>query len=247
MYDIFRGLKVVEVAEWVFVPSAAAILADWGAEVIKIEHPTRGDAFRGFSNRLTQAGGVNPAERPLLEVPNRGKKNVALNIATPEGLEVLYRLVDEADIFLTSLLPQTQVKLGITAKDIQGRNPRVIFGFGTGWGSKGPKAGKPGFDLGQAWAAGGIAYQMTSPDDLEPANMPSSVGDLTGGLALAGGLAAALYQREKTGIAPTVEVSLYNIGMWFTAQRICAAAVGVAAPPGQRRKDMLNPLVGSYR
>ena len=247
MYGIFKGLRVVEVAEWVFVPTAAAILADWGADVVKIEHPVRGDAIRGLSSLLTVGGGPGPEDRPRLEMSNRGKRNIAVDISTSAGQEVLYKLVDEADVFLTNFLPDTQERLRIAAQHIRGRNPRIVYASGSGWGTKGPHAGKPGFDLSQAWAAGGIAYQMTAPDDSEPANMPSSVGDLTGGLALAGGIAAALYQREKSGEGAEVDVSLYNVGMWFTSQRITAAGCGVVTPPGRKRAENLNPLVSSYR
>jgi crotonobetainyl-CoA:carnitine CoA-transferase CaiB-like acyl-CoA transferase len=247
MYDIFRGLRVVEVAEWVFVPTAAAILADWGADVVKIEHPTRGDSIRGLFSKMNSPGSLSPAERPLLELSNRGKRSMAFDLNTEGGKDVLYRLLDTADVFLTNFLPATQEKLGITPADVHRRNPRIVYGMGTACGSRGLRAGRPGFDLTQTWCAGGLAYQMTPPGASEPANMPSSVGDLTSALALAGGVAAALYERERGGDGKTVEVSLYSIGMWLMSQWISAGAVGAAQPPGLKRSDAANPLMAPYQ
>jgi crotonobetainyl-CoA:carnitine CoA-transferase CaiB-like acyl-CoA transferase len=233
MYDILSGVKVVEVSSWLFVPSAGAILADWGADVVKIEHPVAGDPIRGLVNAETTGALMNPNT----ELPNRGKRSVGLDISTDEGREILYRLLDSADVFCTNFLPGARQRLAIDVEHVRARNPRVVYALGTGQGSLGPEAERGGFDLACAWARAGAAFQMT-PDGGEPPNQPGSLGDLSGGLALAGAIAAALYRRERDGHAPVVEVSLYAIGIWWMAQAVTAASVGLA----REFRTRLNPF-----
>ena len=242
MYEIMSGVKVVEVASWTFVPAASAILADWGADVVKVEHPETGDPQRGLFNLLTSENGANP----MLEVPNRGKRSIGLDISTPEGLQVLHELVKNADVFVTSFLDAQRVKLKIDVEDLRAVNPDLIYARGTGWGPRGPEADRGGFDLASTWARGGIAYLMT-PEDGEPPMMPGSVGDLSGGVTLAGAIAAALFHRERTGRAEVVDVSLYGVGMWLMSQSITGAPLGLSLPRGPKRTDSFNPLVNPYR
>ena len=126
MYDILEDIRVVEVAGYLMVPTAAAVLADWGAEVIKIEHPVTGDPYRGLRNDAVQPGMQNP----MLELPNRGKRSVGLDVSTAEGLDVLYELVRRADVFLTSFLMPTLLKLKIDWESIHAINPRIVYGRG---------------------------------------------------------------------------------------------------------------------
>ena len=242
MYEVLKGVRVVEVAAWTFVPSAGAILADLGADVIKLEHPVGGDPQRGLFNALTPSGGPNP----MMEVPNHGKRSAGVDIATPEGLTILHRLVEGADVFLTSFMNDARARLRIDIDDVRAINSRVIYARGSGYGPRGPDADKPGFDVASTWARGGIAHRMTSDDDDEPAMMPGSIGDLVGGLSIAGAVAAALYHRERTGEATEVDVSLYQVGMWMQAQAITAAPLGLGGPPMSRSRPM-NPLVNPYR
>ncbi|MCU1463740.1 MAG: CoA transferase [Acidimicrobiales bacterium] len=240
MYDVLSGVKVVELSSWLFVPSAGAVLADWGAEVVKIEHPRTGDPVRGLVNAETAAAIVNPN----IELPNRGKRSIGVDIATERGRAVLDRLVDSADVFLTNFLPAARQHLSIDVEHIRARNPNVVYALGTGQGSLGPEADRGGFDLASAWARAGAAFQMT-PDGGEPPNQPGSFGDLSGGLTLAGAVAAALYRRQRDGHAPVVEVSLYSIGMWWMAQAISAGAVGVSRE-FRTRRNPFNPLVNYF-
>jgi crotonobetainyl-CoA:carnitine CoA-transferase CaiB-like acyl-CoA transferase len=240
MYDILKGIRVVEVSSWLFVPAAGAVLADWGADVIKIEHPVTGDPIRGLTNAEANGALMNPNT----ELPNRGKRSVGLDIAKDEGRAILYRLVESADVFLTNFLPDARQRLGIDVDDIQTRNPCVVYALGTGQGSVGPEAECGGFDLASAWARGGAAYQMT-PEGGEPPNQPGSFGDLSGGMNLAGAVAAALYRRERDGYAPAVEVSLYATGMWWMAQAITAGAVGVTRE-FRTRRNPFNALVNYF-
>jgi formyl-CoA transferase len=239
MYDVLEGIKVVEVASWTFVPTAAAVLADWGADVVKVEHPVTGDPQRGLINALTSDTGPNP----MMEVPNRGKRSIAIDISEPDGLTLLYRLVAEADVFITNFLSKTRASLRIDASDILGQNPAIIYARGTGQGLVGPEAERGGFDMSAAWARGGLAYLMAH--DGVPPFMPASIGDLTGGLNLAGGIAAALLRRERTGVGGVVDMSLYTTGMWMISQAISAANIGRRQPPISRLTTF-NPLVNFY-
>jgi crotonobetainyl-CoA:carnitine CoA-transferase CaiB-like acyl-CoA transferase len=240
MYDILNGVRVVEVSSWLFVPSAGAVLADWGADVIKVEHPTMGDPIRGLTNAETAMAIVNPNT----ELPNRGKRSIGVDVSTREGREILYRLIDSADVFCTNFMPAVRQKLGIDIEHLRKRSPQVVYALGTGQGSLGPESERGGFDLASAWARSGAAFQMT-PDGGEPPNQPGSLGDLTGGLALAGAVAGALYRRQCDGHASVVEVSLYAIGIWWMAQAISAATVGVSRE-FRTRRNPFNPLVNYF-
>ena len=242
MYDLLEGIRVIEVASWTFVPAAGRVLAEWGADVIKIENPATGDPQRGLVNAVSNAGGVNP----MTEVPNIGKRGVGLDIATVEGREVLFEMVKKSDVFLTNYLPAIRTKLGIDVADIQKINPKIVYARGTGQGRLGAEAERGGFDLASAWARGGIANLMTAPGEGNlPPFQPGSVGDLSAGINLAGAIAAALVRRERTGKGAIVDTSLYNSGMWITGQAIAAAPLGKQAPQ-MTRETVFNPLVNFF-
>jgi crotonobetainyl-CoA:carnitine CoA-transferase CaiB-like acyl-CoA transferase len=217
-----------------------AVLADWGAEVIKIEHPLLGDPIRGLTNAENSGALMNPNT----ELPNRGKRSAGIDIAGEEGREILYRLIDSADVFLTNFLPGARQRLQIDVDHVRARNPNVIYALGTGQGSLGPEAERGGFDLASAWARSGAAFQMT-PEEGEPPNQPGSLGDLSGGMNLAGAIAAALYRRQRDGHAPVVEVSLYGTGIWWMAQAVTAGAVGVTRE-FRTRRNPFNALVNYF-
>jgi crotonobetainyl-CoA:carnitine CoA-transferase CaiB-like acyl-CoA transferase len=241
VYDLLTGIRVVEVAAWVFVPTAGTVLADWGAEVVKVEDPVSGDPLRGLYNALTTDGGVNL----MYETSNRNKRCVGVNLKSPDGRAVLSDLVRTADVFLTNMRAPARQKLGIGLDDIRADNPDVIYALGTGYGSRGAEADKPGFDAAASWARAGIAHQMRAEDGTPPM-VPASVGDLVGGLTLAGGVAAAIAGRERTGRPTEVEVSLLATGMWLMAQNITAAPMGGVGLPS-RREESRNPITVPYR
>lgn len=240
MYDVLKGIRVIEVGTWIFVPAAATVLADWGASVIRIEHPVTGDPYRGLMNELWKGLGSNP----MMDLTTRGSRSIGLDLSSAQGRDILYRLIEDADVFLTNMLPGTREKLGISQEAIQGRNPNVVYAVGSGHGSRGPDAERSGFDLASSWARSGVAYQMTRPGG-DPPHAPGSLGDLTGGLTLAGAIAAALCGRERDGRARSVEVSLYGVGIWWMAQAIIRAAAGVEAPV-RTRSNPANPIVNFY-
>jgi formyl-CoA transferase len=241
MYDVLDGVKVIEVASWTFVPVAGRVLADWGADVIKVEHPVSGDPQRGLFNSLSSGPGSNP----MMEVPNRGKRDIGLDISVPEGRELLVELVKTADVFITNYLPAIRRKLGIDVDDIRAVNERIIYGRGTGQGTRGAEAERGGFDLASAWARGGLAHLMTPPGGGDPPFQPGSVGDLSGGLNMAGAIAAALFRRERTGKGAVVDTSLYNTGMWITSQSIVGGPMGKPMPYMSRATSR-NPLVNYF-
>ena len=245
MRGIMNGIRVVELAQWTFVPAAGAALADWGADVIKIEHPETGDPQRGLvsSGMLDGADGINH----LMEQCNRGKRSVAIDVSEPAGLELLYRLVENSDVFLTNLLADSCSRLHVDVDDIRARNPRIVYARGTGAGSEGPEALRGGFDVASYWARGGIAYSLRKEGDYPPFMRPA-FGDYTSGFALAGGIAAALFARERTGTAPVVDVSLLAQAMWGMSLDVVASKL-LDRPLMQRFdiEEMPNPLTSVYR
>ena len=240
------GVKIVEVAMWAFVPSAGAVLADMGAEVIKVE-PPEGDPLRGLSI-LGMSATADGLSIPW-ESYNRGKRSITIDLKVEGALEVLHRLLDNADVFLTSLLPAARRKMGIDVEDIQRRHPNVIYALGSGTGRSGPDGEKGGFDSMTYWARGSGAESVTPPGSAYPLRMPSAAfGDVTSGNSLAGGIAAALYRRAVTGKASVVETSLLGSSMWSMQCNIMiATAHGLAEVPYLERVAIPNPLVNTYR
>jgi len=241
-----EGVKIVEVAMWAFVPSCGAILADMGAEVIKVE-AAGGDPIRGLTS-----GGIKPGQgnfQLMWEMFNRGKRSISLDLGAEGALEVLHRLLGEADVFLTSLLPPARRKLGIDIEDLMSRHPRLIYAIGNGQGMHGPDAEKGGYDAISYWARASVSASIT-PDSLPfPLPMPGGAfGDVQSGTALAGGVAAALFRRERTGKASVVDTALLGAGMWAMQASICGTRLaGLEEMPKPGRTVMPNPLVNFYK
>ena len=249
MTKVMQGIRILEVAQFTFVPAAGAILADWGADVIKIEHPVRGDTQRGFVNM----GGVtlDPQRHTLFEHPNRGKRSVGLDITTPEGQEVLYELAKSADVFLTNYLPQVRQKNKFDVEHIKAVNPNIIYARGSALGDKGPERLVGGFDGTCFWARSGVANAMT-PAELEgplSQGIPA-FGDSIGGMFIAGGISAALLHRERTGESPVMDVSLLSSAIWASG-----ALIAQVAETGISTRNSMpvsggasrNPFQGNYR
>ena len=216
MSQVMKGIRMLEVAQFTFVPAAGAVLTDWGADVIKIEHPVRGDAQRGIKE--LQRFAVDQRRNALMQHPNRGKRSVGIDISTPEGQELLYEIARTCDIFLTNYLPSARQKLKIDVEHLRAVNPDIIYVRGSAFGEKGPERDKGGFDSTAYWARGGSAI-LVSPRELDwPLTQPGpAYGDTIGGMNIAGGIAAALFHRERTGEALEVDVSRLSSGIWATA------------------------------
>lgn len=246
MERVLEGINVLEVSAWAFVPSAGAVLADWGAEVVKVEPPD-GDPMRGLIT-----GGIEGGPSFPWEIWNRGKRSIGLDLRNPGGRDLVLRLAERADVFLTSYLPPTRRKLGIDIDDIRARNPSVIYACGSGQGPLGEEADRGGYDAITFWARGGIAAATTPPGAERPVGQPAGAfGDSLSGMGLAGGIAAALLRRASTGEGAVVDVSLLGTAMWCMQMSIAGAAVmmAAAAQPGAAppaSPQLANPLVNSY-
>jgi crotonobetainyl-CoA:carnitine CoA-transferase CaiB-like acyl-CoA transferase len=241
-----HGVRVVEVAAWTFVPAAGAVLAEWGAEVLKIEHPEAGDPQRGLIFAGLVPGGATTVNF-FLEQPNHNKKSVALNLQSPEGREVLLKLCESADVFLTSFLPNVRERLGIDVKDIRAVNPNIIYVRGHGQGVRGPEANRGGYDGAVYFARSGILSALTTGEDVWGPTSPPAFGDLPGGQTIAGAVAAALFHRERTGDTQVVDVSLLGLGMWVNSPDIVLSKLFEGQEvPKQNRNNMTNPLTNRY-
>ena len=249
MTKVMQGVRVLEIAQFTFVPAAGAVLADWGADVIKIEHPVRGDAQRGI--KMLQRFATNQNRNALMQHPNRGKRSVGVDLSSEEGRQLIYEIAATCDVFLTNYLPSARAKLKIDVEHIRKANPNIIYARGSANGDKGPDRDKGGFDSTAYWARGGSATLVTPPELGGPLTQPGpAYGDTIGGMNIAGGIAAALFHREKTGEALEVDVSLLSSGVWATACSIDVSLelgmVPFANPlPGQQPAGT-NPFVGVY-
>ena len=249
MTQVMKGIRVLEVAQFTFVPAAGGILADWGADVIKIEHPVRGDTQRGFIN----VGGMklDPARNSMMEHPNRGKRSVGVDISKPEGVELIYEIAKTADVFLTNYLPSQRQKLKFDLEHIRAVNPNIIYARGSAYGDKGPERDVGGFDGTAFWSRSGVGYSM-SPAELDgplTQGIPA-FGDSIGGMNIAGGIAAALFHRARTGEAVELDVSLLSTAWWAAG-----TSVDISLESGQAMRNRMptsggnpgNPFSGNYK
>lgn len=250
MHLPMKGVRVLEVAQWTYVPAAGAVLADWGADVIKIEHPVSGDAQRGIVQTGTvKMSGTNV--NPFMEHPNRGKRSVGLDIRSTEGRELLYEMARTSDVFLTNFLSEARTKLSIDVEDIRAQNPNIIYVRGSALGERGPEAGKGGYDMTSFWCRAGGASGVTPPLLPGVLGQPApAYGDSIGGMTIAGGIAGALFARERTGEPSIVDVSLLSTGLWAMGM-----AVDLSLQNGEpwhtneagKSGAGSNPLVGIYK
>jgi crotonobetainyl-CoA:carnitine CoA-transferase CaiB-like acyl-CoA transferase len=248
MTEVMHGVRVLEVAEHTFVPAASALLADWGAEVIKIEHVERGDAMRGLasSGTVDLGGGVHV----LLEHSNRGKQSLGLDLTSEEGLDILYRLAATCDVFLTNKMPSVRTKLKVDLEAIRAANPDIIYVRGTGQGERGPDADKGSYDALAYWDRAGVAMgQKHADEDYVPPPPAPAFGDSIGAMTIAGGIMGALFHRERTGEATTVDVSLLATGIWSMGAALALSLQHDVpwAPPAKGGSPSGNPLVANYR
>jgi crotonobetainyl-CoA:carnitine CoA-transferase CaiB-like acyl-CoA transferase len=248
MTDVMKGVRILEVAEHTFVPAASSILSDWGADVIKIEHHLRGDAMRGLGS--TGVLDLSKGVHVLNEHSNRGKRSLGLDLSNAEGLHVLYELAKTCDVFLTNKLPQVLKKLRIDIQDIREHNPDIIYVRGTASGPRGPDGNRGGYDMTSFWCRSGCAYSVSPPGMGFVLPQPGpGFGDSIGGMTIAGGIAAALFKRERTGETSVVDVSLLAAGVWAMGPAI--ALSGQSGKPwrlgGGGATGSSNPLTGLYK
>ena len=234
-----EGIRVVELAFWVAGPSAAGILADWGADVVKIEPPD-GDPFRGL---ISSFGGDGSS--PPFELDNRNKRSVGLNLAHDDGRRIAAQLVDQADVFVTNARLGALERAGLDYATVSARNPRLVYAIITGYGVEGEDRGRAAYDVGAFWSRAGVAAALT-PDGDDLPYQRGGMGDHMAGMAAAGAVAAALLARERTGEGQLVSTSLLRIGMYMIGWDISMSLrLGIPAIP-MTVKAPPNPLINAY-
>jgi crotonobetainyl-CoA:carnitine CoA-transferase CaiB-like acyl-CoA transferase len=235
------GVRVVELGVWVAGPGAGGVLADWGADVVKIEPPT-GDPARSFASML---GGDLPFNPPF-ELDNRSKRSIVIDLTTDDGRDLAYRLLDGADVFVTNVRLAALARLGLDHETLTRRCPRLVYAAITGYGLEGPDKDRAAYDIGAFWARSGLASLLTSPG-AHPPFQRGGMGDHSAGMSLAAGVCAALVARERTGHGQLVATSLlrqgmYTIGFDVNTTLRFGVSIGVAT-----RESMGNPVINSYR
>jgi len=236
-----EGVKVVELGVWVAGPAAAGVMADWGADVVKIE-PVSGDPARSFQFMY----GGNPPDNPVFELDNRNKRGIAVDITTDAGREAAYRLIDEADVFVTNVRAAALQRSGFDYATLAPRNPRLIYGLITGYGLTGPDADRPGFDISAFWARTGMAHMMTPPGNTIP-TLRGGMGDHSTGVTFAGAISAALFSRERTGQGQMVTSSLLRQGVYTIGFDLNMVLSWGRHPPINNRFEARNPSVNTYQ
>jgi len=239
---MLSGVRVVELAVWVAGPGAGGILADWGADVVKVE-PPEGDPCRSLFMHLA---GLKEPKSPPFDLDNRGKRSVVLDLRKPEALALARRLVASADVFLSNLRPEALAKLGLDWETLSATCPRLVYASVTGYGLRGPERDRAAYDVGAFWARTGAEHIMF-PTGVEPHGVRGGFGDHVTAMTLVSGIMAALYQRERTGCGQLVATSLLRAGLycvgWDTGIRLRFGTVAPSAP----RTQPLNPVLNQYR
>lgn len=238
------GLRVIEATNWMAAPGAAAILADMGADVIKVE-PLTGDAVRGMIRPPRV-----PEDAPKIDysftVDNRGKRSVAVALNTADGAEVMQRLIADADIFICNLLPHRQARFGLDPETLHAKNRRLIHATLTGYGTGGPDDDRPGFDVTTFFGRGSITDSMTEPGSAAP-NPRTAQGDHTTSLAMVASILGALRLVDQTGEGQVVEVSLFATAAWTMASDLAAVLIDGRQPTKRDRRNVMTPLAGRFR
>ncbi len=237
-----EGLHVVEMGFWVAGPSTAAILSDWGADVIKIE-PPNGDPFRGLF--ATVAGMAMPINPPF-ELDNRGKRSVALNLDTEAGRAIARSLIDRADVFVTNRRPMVLAAAGLTYEEVRQRNRRLVYCQVTGYGPEGPDRDRAAYDVGAFWARGGVAAALAPAGTALP-EPRGGMGDHMAGCTAAGAICAALLARERTGEGQRINVSLIRAGVYMMGWDVSLALRLKVPVEPYDRFHAVNPLIDSYQ
>jgi len=244
MTSPLQGIRVVEIASFVAAPACGALLADLGAEVIKIEVPW-GEIYRHSQPRFTGFASEFPGA-PHFHMDNRGKRSLALDLALPQAVEALATVVAGADVVLTNMLPERQAKYGLDPGTLLAKHPRLIIARVSGYGPDGPEADAPAFDYSSYWARTGLMDQLHEPDAPPPFQRPG-MGDHSASLSLAVGILAALRTRERDGKGQVIDVSLQHIGFYIEGNDAAVTLVTGESPPRHDRREARNPLWNHYQ
>lgn len=237
-----EGIKVVELGLWVAAPSAAAMLCDWGAKVIKIE-PPNGDPFRGlFASLMGAAASLNPP----FELDNRGKRSMCLDLENEEAREIAFRLIEDADVLVTNMRPRALRDFGLTYEQLSERFPRLVYAQVTGYGPDTEARDTAAYDIGAFWSQAGVGMSLTAPGQDIP-QQRGGMGDHMTGQMTAGAICAALYNREKTGLGQRVSVPLVRVGVYMCGWDVMLALrLGLPILPYDRY-HAVNPIIDCYK
>jgi formyl-CoA transferase len=240
---VFAGLKVLDVASFIAAPAAATVLSDFGADVIKIEPPGKGDPQRIL-------GSIPPSPRAHANynwhLANRNKRGMAINLKSPGGTKILKRLVEWADVMITNFPHGTREKLRLDYEEVSGWNPRIIYADITGFGDAGPDATLPGFDVTAYWSRSGL-LASTRHADAPPTVPVFGSGDYMAAIGIYAAIVTALYHRERTGTGANVGTSLLAEGIWATGTLVAGALAGGTSFGPHDRTAPANPLINPYR
>ena len=240
--DLLKGIKIVDFTTYAAAPCSVRMLADWGADVIKVE---------GFSGYPMRAFGANLGDTPyteeenlVWEYENGNKRGISVDLKTEKGMEIMHKLLSEADAFVSNVRAASLDKLGLSYEKLHEKYPKLVVGVISGYGLYGKDAPRPGYGVVAFWAKGGALIDM-SPDGKAPVTAPYATGDHTCGLALASGILGGILKAKNTGIGEKIVVSLYGTSIWANSLMIIGTQYGVQYP--QSRYNPGNPLINSYK
>lgn len=239
---VLEGIRVVELGAWVAGPGAGGLLADWGADVVKVEAPA-GDPMRRLFAVLS---GHGEPQSPPFDLDNRGKRSVVLDLQTEAGRDDLRAIMATADVFLTNLRPDAVERLGFGPDAVRAEHPRLVYAQVSGYGRTGPDAHRAGYDLGAFFARSGLANQAVPPDQPPVAN-GGGIGDHITGTTIVAGICAALFARERTGEGQLVDTSLLRAGIYTNGWPLTIQLRYGRHLPTDPRTVVGNPLINSYR
>lgn len=240
--DLLKGIKIVDFTTYAAAPCSVRMLADWGADVIKVEGFS-GDPMRAFGANLGDTP-YTEEENPVWEYENGNKRGISVGLKTEKGMEIMHKLLSEADAFVSNVRAASLDKLGLSYEKLHEKYPKLVVGVISGYGLYGKDAPRPGYDVVAFWAKGGALIDM-SPDGKAPVTAPYATGDHTCGLALASGILGGILKAKNTGIGEKIVVSLYGTSIWANSLMIIGTQYGVQYP--QSRYNPGNPLINSYK
>jgi crotonobetainyl-CoA:carnitine CoA-transferase CaiB-like acyl-CoA transferase len=238
---LLDGIRVIDAASFIAGPVATTMMADFGADVVKVE-PPGGDTYRVRSASYPPS----PYNFPWI-VDNRNKRGTVIDLRVADGRRVLHQLVRRADVFVTNVPLDGRARLGIRWEDLSPLNPRLIYGSVTAYGETGEEASRPGFDSTALWARTGLMDLVRPSPDAPPSRSLPGMGDHPTGVSLFGAIMAALYQRERTGRGTMVSTSLMANGLWLNAIAVQGILCGARTPVRPPREDAVDPLANLYR
>ncbi len=244
MAGALSGVKVIELGTMAAVPGGAAILAEWGADVLKVEDPGGGDPARTL-NVIPDAGGRGEAG-PLWEQANRNKRSAAIDIRNEKGRDALLKLVEGADVFVTSTRHAGLERGGLAYEHLRVVNERIIYCHLSGYGREGDEAWRPGYDALCYWSRSGLADSLT-PVGQTPLPQRPALGDHTTSIAIAAGVCSALYVRERTGKGQEIRASLLHTGLWVTSMDQVTASISQKELPKMSSSAIRNPMANYYK